>query len=129
MGEQTARHPAEQQGLTADRQQLERNFQEQRDQGAATSGGDLEAAWEEADSGEKTVGGSTPTPDHDSVDRLGEAVGIPVEDTEETMDLLDIFRTHAPGSEEALPEDEDEEELEEEEEEEEEEVGEEEERA
>jgi hypothetical protein len=46
------------------------------------SGGDLDAAWDRDDIGEEGVGGSTPTPDQDVVDELGEAVGITYQDTE-----------------------------------------------
>jgi hypothetical protein len=46
------------------------------------SGGDVDAAWEHADVGEETVGGSSPTPDQDVVDELGEAAGITYSDTE-----------------------------------------------
>jgi len=40
------------------------------------SGGDVDAAWDDADSGEETVGGSSPTPDQDVVDELGAAAGL-----------------------------------------------------
>jgi len=46
------------------------------------SGGDIDAAWDQADVGEETVGGSSPTPDQDVVDQLGEAVGLTYEDNE-----------------------------------------------
>lgn len=46
------------------------------------SGGDLDAAWDQADAGEETVGGSSPTPDQDIVDELGDAVGLHYEDFE-----------------------------------------------
>jgi len=47
------------------------------------SGGDLDAAWDQADaSGEETVGGSNPTPDQDVVDQLGEAVGLTYQNEE-----------------------------------------------
>ena len=52
------------------------------------SGGDIDAAWDRADVGEETVGGSSPTPDQDVVDQLGEAVGLTYEDNEP----LDIER-------------------------------------
>lgn len=42
------------------------------------SGGDVDAAWEEANVGEESVGGENPTPDQDIVDELGDAMGIPV---------------------------------------------------
>lgn len=47
------------------------------------SGGDIDAAWEDANvAGEETVGGTVPTPDQDVVDELGEAVGLTYEDDE-----------------------------------------------
>jgi hypothetical protein len=47
------------------------------------SGGDVDAAWDQAnDVGEETVGGSTPTPDQDVVDELGEAAGLTYADEE-----------------------------------------------
>jgi hypothetical protein len=48
------------------------------------SGGDLDADWKDANStGEETVGGTTPTPDQDMVDELGEAVGLTYKGDEE----------------------------------------------
>lgn len=54
------------------------------------SGGDLDAAWDEADVGEETVGGTVPTPDQNVVDDLGEAAGLNYDDEEplHTGDLL-----------------------------------------
>jgi hypothetical protein len=46
------------------------------------SGGDVDADWERDDVGEETVGGTTPTPDQDRVDELGQALGITYEDNE-----------------------------------------------
>ncbi|HZS46598.1 MAG TPA: DUF6335 family protein [Blastocatellia bacterium] len=46
------------------------------------SGGDIDAAWDSADSGEETVGGSNPTPDQDVVEELGQAVGVTYQDNE-----------------------------------------------
>jgi hypothetical protein len=46
------------------------------------SGGDVEAAWDQSDSGEETVGGSSPTPDQDQVDALGQAAGVTYSDDE-----------------------------------------------
>lgn len=49
----------------------------------ALSGGDVDAAWDQADaSGEETVGGSNPTPDQDVVEELGKAVGLIYQDNE-----------------------------------------------
>jgi hypothetical protein len=46
------------------------------------SGGDIDAAWDEANVGEETVGGMAPTPDQDVVDEIGEAFGLSYEDDE-----------------------------------------------
>jgi hypothetical protein len=46
------------------------------------SGGDLDAAWEDANAGEETVGGTAPTPDQDDVDEIGAAFGLSYEDDE-----------------------------------------------
>lgn len=46
------------------------------------SGGDVDAAWEDVNVGEESVGGENPTPDQDVVDELGKAVGISYEDGE-----------------------------------------------
>ena len=49
---------------------------------AVVAGGDIDVAWDQADAGEETVGGTTPTPDQDIVDEIGRAVGIEYEDAE-----------------------------------------------
>src|SRR6476620_2965274 len=49
---------------------------------AIVAGGDIDAAWDQADAGEETVGGTAPTPDQDIVDEIGRAVGIEYEDAE-----------------------------------------------
>ncbi len=46
------------------------------------SGGDVDAAWEDADVGEESVGGENPTPDQSVVEELGKAVGLSYEDGE-----------------------------------------------
>jgi Family of unknown function (DUF6335) len=46
------------------------------------SGGDIDAAWEDADVGEESVGGENPTPDQDIVEELGKAVGVTYQDNE-----------------------------------------------
>jgi len=55
---------------------LLRDMDVHNDRGPELSGGDVDAAWDDADSGEETVGGSSPTPDQDVVDELGEAAGL-----------------------------------------------------
>jgi hypothetical protein len=49
---------------------------------ATLYGGDVDAAQHQTDAGEETVGGSSPTPDQDMVQELGDAVGITYEDNE-----------------------------------------------
>jgi hypothetical protein len=49
---------------------------------AILTGGDIDAAWDQAASGEETVGGSNPTPDQDIVDEIGRAAGVNYEDAE-----------------------------------------------
>lgn len=47
------------------------------------TGGDLDASWQTANqAGEETVGGSSPTPDQDIVDELGQAAGLVYRDDE-----------------------------------------------
>ncbi len=48
----------------------------------ALSGGDVDAAWEDADVGEESVGGGNPTPDQSVVEELGKAMGLNYEDGE-----------------------------------------------
>jgi len=56
------------------------------------SGGDVDAAWEDAAVGEESVGGANPTPDQNVVDELGGAAGVhysegePLHTTEEVED-------------------------------------------
>lgn len=48
------------------------------------SGGDVDAAWQEAEAGgDETVGGSVATPDQNVVDEIGQAVGLEFQDNEE----------------------------------------------
>ena len=56
------------------------------------SGGDVDAAWEQADtSGEEAVGGTVATPDQSIVDELGAAVGLEMDDRAflRTTDILE----------------------------------------
>jgi len=68
--------------LTSGRQLLMKELREYHATSPELSGGDIDAAWDRADVGEETVGGSSPTPDQDVVDQLGEAVGLTYEDNE-----------------------------------------------
>jgi hypothetical protein len=48
------------------------------------TGGDVDAAWQEAEStGEETPGGHAPTPDQDEVDEIGRAYGMEIPDNQE----------------------------------------------
>lgn len=51
------------------------------------SGGDLDAAWEDADVGEESVGGANPTPDQSIVDELGAGAGLMFDDNESLRSL------------------------------------------
>lgn len=65
------------------RKELKEELEQHHSKSPTLSGGDIDAKWEEADvSGEETVGGTTPTPDQDVVDELGQALGITYEDDE-----------------------------------------------
>jgi hypothetical protein len=68
--------------LTSGRQLLMKELREHHSMSPELTGGDIDAAWDRADVGEETVGGSSPTPDQDVVDQLGEAVGLIYEDNE-----------------------------------------------
>jgi hypothetical protein len=54
---------------------LERRLKEHTE-GPELSGGDIDAAWDEADVGDETAGGSAATPDQGIVEELGDALGI-----------------------------------------------------
>ena len=73
----------EAQHLGSGSDQLARRIRDHHSRTPKLSGGDIDAAWDQADVGEETVGGSTPTPDQDVVDELGEAVGLTYQDNEE----------------------------------------------
>ena len=73
---------AEAQRLGSGGEQLKRELREHHSRTPDLSAGDLDADWGRADIGEETVGGSSPTPDQDIVEELGEAVGLTYEDNE-----------------------------------------------
>jgi hypothetical protein len=75
---------------------LMRELREHHDTSPILAGGDVDADWEHADTGEETVGGSAPTPGQDVVDELGEAVGLTYEDNEplHTTEKLDERDRH-----------------------------------
>lgn len=57
-------------------------LEENTDSSPILSGGDVDAAWEDSDVGEESVGGGNPTPDQSVVEELGEAMGLTYEDNE-----------------------------------------------
>lgn len=62
---------------------MQDRMREYTDESPELSGGDIDAAWEQADvAGEETVGGTAATPDQDIVDELGAAVGLEMADQE-----------------------------------------------
>ncbi len=62
--------------------QLARKLRETHGTSPVLSGGDIDAAWEDADVGEESVGGDNPTPDQSVVEDLGRAVGLTYQDDE-----------------------------------------------
>lgn len=70
------------QRLATGGEQLIRELKEHHSRTPKLSGGDLDAAWDQADCGDETVGGSSPTPDQSVVEELGEALGLTYEDNE-----------------------------------------------
>jgi hypothetical protein len=71
------------QNIGSGSEQLSRRLRDHHSQTPKLSGGDIDAAWDQADAGDETVGGSNPTPDQDVVDELGEALGVTYQDNEE----------------------------------------------
>jgi hypothetical protein len=80
--EEVQREFAEAQRLASGGEQFRRELREHHSRTPDLAGGDIDADWARADIGEETVGGSSPTPDQDVVDELGEAVGLTYEDNE-----------------------------------------------
>ncbi len=74
-----------------DSNELEQRF-EASVQSPVTSGGDIDAEWEEADDdGAESVGGHNPTPDQSDTEANAAAMGFTFEDNQE-IDLLDKMR-------------------------------------
>ena len=72
-----------QQRAVGGREVLEDELEAYHSSSPELTGGDLDAAWQSASgAGEETVGGTTPTPDQDVVEELGQALGITYEDDE-----------------------------------------------
>jgi hypothetical protein len=81
-GEEVQQEFADAQRLGSGAEQLKRELREHHSRTPRLSAGDLDADWARADIGDETVGGSSPTPDQDIVEELGEAVGLTYEDNE-----------------------------------------------
>ncbi|MFZ0545490.1 MAG: DUF6335 family protein, partial [Candidatus Promineifilaceae bacterium] len=81
----------ERQNLDAGREVLDEKLEEHHSETPELSGGDIDAAWDDADVGEETVGGTVATPDQDMVEEIGEAVGLTYDDDEplDTEDKLE----------------------------------------
>lgn len=77
---------AERQRLNAGSKELLEKLREHHAETPDLTADDIDAAWEWANVGDETVGGTAPTPDQDIVDELGEAVGLTYDDNE----MLDV---------------------------------------
>jgi len=74
----------EQPGLNIGGRTMRERMSEYTDVSPELSGGDIDAAWSEADvAGEEAVGGTVATPDQDIVDELGAAVGLNMAEDED----------------------------------------------
>ncbi|MFP5261195.1 MAG: DUF6335 family protein [Blastocatellia bacterium] len=80
--EEVQREFAEAQRLSSGSEHFRQELREHHSRTPDLAGGDIDADWARADIGEETVGGSSPTPDQDVVEELGEAVGLTYEDNE-----------------------------------------------
>jgi len=70
--------------IAAGSKQLADRFLNNQGTDPTLSGGDIDARWEDAESGgDETVGGSTATPGQNDLDEMGRAMGVTYADTEE----------------------------------------------
>ena len=70
--------------VTAGSKQLADRLQNNQSTDPSLSGGDVDARWEDAESGgDETVGGSTATPGRNDLDAIGSAIGVTYADGEE----------------------------------------------
>ena len=70
--------------VAAGSKRLVDRFQNNQGTDPTLSGGDIDARWEDAESGgDETVGGSTATPGQNDVDEMGKAMGLTYADTED----------------------------------------------
>lgn len=89
--EEIKREFAEAQRFARGGELLRRELSEHHSKTPELSAGDIDAAWDLADVGEETVGGSSPTPDQDVVEEIGQAVGLTYEDNEPLRPLEKIL--------------------------------------
>jgi len=69
--------------VTAGSKQLADRLEKNQGTDPTLSGGDIDARWEDAESGgDETVGGSTATPGRNDLDAIGKAVGVTYADGE-----------------------------------------------
>lgn len=70
--------------VTAGTRQLADRLQNNQGTSPTLSGGDIDARWDDAESGgDETVGGSTATPGRNDLDAIGKAIGVTYADGEE----------------------------------------------
>jgi len=70
--------------VTAGSRQLADRLQNNQGTDPTLSGGDIDARWEDAESGgDETVGGSTATPGRNDLDAIGKAAGVTYSEGEE----------------------------------------------
>ncbi len=70
--------------VTASSKQIADRLQNNQGTDPTLSGGDIDARWEDAESGgDETVGGSTATPGRNDLDAIGKAIGVTYADGEE----------------------------------------------
>lgn len=70
--------------ISAGSKQLAGRLRDNQGTSPTLSGGDIDARWEDAESGgDETVGGSTATPGRNDLDEIGEAMGVAYADGEE----------------------------------------------
>lgn len=79
---EVAQEFADAQKLGSGSELLKNRLKEHHSLSPTLSGGDIDAAWDEANVGEESVAGGNPTPDQDVVEEIGEAMGLTYEDNE-----------------------------------------------
>ncbi len=71
---------------------IEERLEENNSVSPRLSGGDVDAAWDDAESaGDETVGGSVATPEQNLIDEIGQAVGLEFQDDEELRSPAEVL--------------------------------------